>query len=89
MIGQSGEDLEIDGVLQLICILDQLEKFVFPISLQANLLEVLTKGGFALVAKDCPQELYKWLTEEHKALFAAILEVDLEIVLFERFAMRT
>ena len=60
----SREDLEIDSILQQTRVFDQFEELVLTVCLLANLLQVLSESRFALLAKNCPQELNERFTEE-------------------------
>jgi len=48
----------------------------------------LTEDIGALLAKKAPQVLDERLAEEYEALLAAVLEVDVEVVLLDALAVR-
>ena len=50
--------------------------------------DVLTEDIGALLAKKAPQVLDERLAEEYEALLAAVLEVDVEVVLLDALAVR-
>ena len=80
----SREDLEVNGILEETCILDELDHFLLSVGLNGYLCQVLAEEFTALTAEQLPQELNEWLAEEDQALLAAVLKVDLEVVLNQR-----
>ena len=54
----------------------------------SHLGDELTEDIGALLAKKAPQVLDERLAEEYEALLAAVLEVDVEVVLLDALAVR-
>ena len=54
-----------------------------------DLRDILSKDISTLVPEEAPKELDERLTEENEALLAAVFEVYVEVVLFDRLAVRS
>ena len=77
----SGEDLEVYRLLHSTCIFHKLAYLLVPVSLGIDLSDVFTEGIGALVSENGPQVLHEGLAEEYESLLAAVLEIDVEVVL--------
>ena len=51
--------------------------------------DVLSKDVSAFVTEEAPEVLDERLAEEYQALLAAVFEVYVEVVLFDRLAVRS
>ena len=77
----SGEDLKVNCLLYRACIFHKLSHFLIAVDLGADFGDVLAEDIGALVAEDGPEVLDEGLAKEHESLLAAVLEVDVEVVL--------
>ena len=79
----SWQDLEVYGVLQLTSIAHQFHHFLLALVLHDDLGEVLAEDAGFLFAKVRPQVLNERVGKGEEALPDAVLQVDVEVVLFD------
>ena len=77
----SGKDLKVNRLLHRTCILHKLTHLLVAMNLGVDFGDVFTEGIGALVSENGPQVLHERLAKEYKSLLAAVLEVDVEVVL--------
>ena len=56
---------------------------------RCDLRDVLSEDVSTFVPEEAPEELDERLAEEYQALLAAVFEVNVEVVLFDRLAVRS
>ena len=77
----SREDLEVNRLLHHSYIFYKLAHLFFAMNLGVDFGDVLTKDVGAPVTENGPQVLHERLAKEYESLLAAVLEVDVEVVL--------
>ena len=73
--------LKVDRFLHQICIFHKLAYLLVAMNLGVDFGNVLSEGICALGSENGPQVLHKGLAKEYKSLLAAVLEVNVEVVL--------